>query len=393
MGGESPIGRIERVDALRGYALMGLFLVHMVEYYELYWASPKPSPIFDAIFILFAGKTFSLLALCFGFSFWVVMEGAARKGTDFSLRFAWRLLLLAGIGWLHSLVYRGDIIVTLALAGFLLIPLNRIRSTAVLTVIAGFMFLQPILIVQLLAALDGAAWALAPPNFFTDPTMPVYLTGSFGEVLSANLWAGQAPKFWYYFETGRASQIVGLYITGLLLGRAGCFADPDRFRRSRLVALLIAAASVAAIWAGRDAIAGALGLAAETPQRRVLDFLLASYQGLAATALSVLLFLQVWQSRAVGVLKPLAPFGRMTLTFYVGQSLVFVPVFYGFGLALYRELGSAEALGLGLVAVVAQLVMARLWLARFAYGPLEWVWRALTWLSRDVPFRRKAAAT
>ena len=109
MGGESPIGRIERVDALRGYALMGLFLVHMVEYYELYWASPKPSPIFDAIFILFAGKTFSLLALCFGFSFWVVMEGAARKGTDFSLRFAWRLLLLAGIGWLHSLVYRGDI--------------------------------------------------------------------------------------------------------------------------------------------------------------------------------------------------------------------------------------------------------------------------------------------
>ena len=158
MGGESPIGRIERVDALRGYALMGLFLVHMVEYYELYWASPKPSPIFDAIFILFAGKTFSLLALCFGFSFWVVMEGAARKGTDFSLRFAWRLLLLAGIGWLHSLVYRGDIIVTLALAGFLLIPLNRIRSTSVLTAIAIFMFLQPILIVRLFAALDGAAW-------------------------------------------------------------------------------------------------------------------------------------------------------------------------------------------------------------------------------------------
>ena len=393
MGGESPIGRIERVDALRGYALMGLFLVHMVEYYELYWASPKPSPIFDAIFILFAGKTFSLLALCFGFSFWVVMEGAARKGTDFSLRFAWRLLLLAGIGWLHSLVYRGDIIVTLALAGFLLIPLNRIRSTAVLTVIAGFMFLQPILIVQLLAALDGAAWALAPPNFFTDPTMPVYLTGSFGEVLSANLWAGQAPKFWYYFETGRASHIIGLYVVGLLLGRAGFFSDPDRFRRSRLAALLIAAASVAAIWAGRDAIAGALGLAAETPQRRVLDFLLSSYQGLAATALSALLFLMVWQSRAGAVLKPLAPFGRMTLTFYVGQSLVFVPIFYGFGLALYRELGSAEALGIGLVAVVAQLVMARLWLARFAYGPLEWVWRALTWLSRDVPFRRKAAAT
>jgi uncharacterized membrane protein YeiB len=72
----------------------------------------------DWVFALFAGKTFSLLALCFGFSFWVMMERAARRGSDFSLRFAWRLALLAGIGWLHGLVYRGDIIVVLALARF-----------------------------------------------------------------------------------------------------------------------------------------------------------------------------------------------------------------------------------------------------------------------------------
>src|SRR3954464_11256553 len=113
MAGEGAATRIEAVDALRGYALMGLFLVHMVEYYELYWADPKPSLVHDIVFALFAGKTFSLLALCFGFSFWVMMEGAARKGSDFSLRFAWRLVLLVAIGWLHGLVYRGDIIVIL----------------------------------------------------------------------------------------------------------------------------------------------------------------------------------------------------------------------------------------------------------------------------------------
>ena len=103
MAGEQPIVRIERVDALRGYALMGLFFVHMVEYYELYWADPKPSLVFDTVFALFAGKTFSLLALCFGFSFWVIMEGAARRGARSPSRSATTAGCLAGTAaWTSS---------------------------------------------------------------------------------------------------------------------------------------------------------------------------------------------------------------------------------------------------------------------------------------------------
>jgi uncharacterized protein len=392
MGGESPIGRIARVDALRGYALMGLFLVHMVEYYELYWAAPKPGPVHDIVFGLFAGKTFSLLALCFGFSFWVMMEGAARRGSDFSLRFAWRLVLLVAIGWLHALVYRGDIIVTLALAGFVLIPLNRIGSNRLLAWLAAFFFLQPLLLVRLAAALNGEAWALQPPGFFTDPAMPVYLNGSLGDMLAVNLWTGQVPKFHYYWETGRASQILGLFLTGLLLGRTGFFADPEPYRRPRLIALAGFGLLAAAIQLGGSTLAALLGVAPNTPQALALDFLLSSYQGLALTAVSALLFIALWQSRAGSILQPLVPFGRMTLTFYVGQSLVFVPVFYGFGLALYRSLGQAEALALGILAVALQMAVARFWLARFAYGPLEWLWRALTWLSLDIPFRRRPVA-
>jgi uncharacterized protein len=390
MAGENgPNGRIELVDALRGYALMGLFLVHMSEFYELYWADPKPSAIHDWTFALFAGKTFSLLALCFGFSFWVMMERAARRGSDFSLRFAWRLVLLAGIGWLHSLVYRGDIIVVLALAGFALIPTDRLRSNRLLALLAAFLFLQPWLILRLVAALNGSAWALAPPDFFTDTAMPVYLSGSFGAVIQANAWEGQVPKFHYYWETGRIFQILGLFLCGLLLGRIGFFGNPGRYRLGRRLALAGAAAVAAIILAGQSWAAGRLGLATGTGQLRAFDFLLSSYKDLALTALSALLLVELWQSRIRALMAPLVPVGRMTLTFYVGQSLVFVPVFYGFGLAWYRDAGQGAALGLGILAFVAQALCARLWLARFAYGPLEWTWRALTWFTLDIPFRRR----
>src|SRR4051812_21627896 len=99
--------RLEVVDVLRGFALAGLFLVHMIESYELYWNKPDHGPIGDTVYLLFMGKSFSLLALCFGFSFYILMERAARRGVDFTARFAWRLAVLFAIGFLHALIYRG----------------------------------------------------------------------------------------------------------------------------------------------------------------------------------------------------------------------------------------------------------------------------------------------
>jgi uncharacterized protein len=381
--------RLELVDALRGYALMGLFLVHMSEYFELYWADPQPSAIQAGIFALFAGKTFSLLALCFGFSFWAMMDGAARRGTDFSGRFAWRLALLAMIGWLHSLVYRGDIIVTLALAGFVLIPLHRIRDNRVLAGLAVFFFLQPVLLVRVAAAAAGAEWAVQPPHFWTDTTMPTYLAGSLGDVLSLNLWHGQIAKWWFYFESGRISQILGLFLIGLILGRTGFFAAPARFRRARRVGLAAAAGLAAVLILGRPSLVAALGMDG-APGRPWLELLLASWQELALTSVSALLIVALWQSAARPIVRPLVPVGRLTLTLYVGQSLLFVPVFYGFGLGLYDELDQGEALVFGLAAFALQAVLARLWLGRFVYGPLEWLWRAATHGTTRIPFRRPA---
>ena len=92
------------------------------------------------------------------------------------------------------------------------------------------------------------------------------------------------------------------------------------------------------------------------------------------------------------ILGVFAPAGRMTLTLYVGQSLVFVPVFYGFGLGLHDDLSQIEALLFGFAAFAVQLIGARLWYRWFRYGPLEWLWRAATYTTLKVPFAKARPA-
>ena len=70
-------GRLVFVDALRGYALMGLFLIHMVEYFELYWLHPEPGPVNTLMFALFGGKAYAIFALLFGLSFYIILDRQA----------------------------------------------------------------------------------------------------------------------------------------------------------------------------------------------------------------------------------------------------------------------------------------------------------------------------
>jgi len=388
MAPSAQTGRLELVDSLRGFALLGLFLVHCVEMFELYWANPVGGPVFEWVFGLFAGKSYALFALCFGLSFFLIMDGAARRGEDFRARFLWRLALLLGIGILHGLVYRGDILVVLAALGMLMLPFDRIRSNRLLLALAALCFLQLPLLVRAVAAAQGAAWALHPPLFTTDTTMPALTDGSFADVLRANLVTGQVSKWSFYAETGRLTQILGLFLLGLVLGRTGFFSDLDRHKGRRRAALLLSAAIALTLWFAGPALLDRLA-AAKAPARAHLQWALDCWTNLAILAVQVLLFVELFQTAARPLLATLAAPGRMTLTLYVGQSLVFVPIFYGYGLDLWDDLSLAQCLGIGIVTFAAQVVLAHWWFRHFRYGPLEWVWRAATRTTLDVPFRRR----
>jgi len=170
-----------------------------------------------------------------------------------------------------------------------------------------------------------------------------------------------------------------------VLGRVRFFAEPERYTRTRWLSLVAAIVVIIPLSYIRPlACCHSRGPAYWT------DVMVSGWIDLAGMAISMLLFVQLWLWGVDRILRYLVAPGRMTLTLYIGQSLVFVPVYYGFGLHLWDRITQPESLVLGLIAFAAQLAFAAFWFRRFHYGPLEWLWRAATKLSLDVPFRRSA---
>lgn len=186
--------------------------------------------------------------------------------------------------------------------------------------------------------------------------------------------------------------MLGLFLIGLMLGRSGFVDAPQRFVAQHRVALAVLATTALALYLAKPHL---IALPPETPKpgmaRVMAGNLLGGWFDMALMGTYVLLIVEAYQGLAGRVLRLLAPMGRMTLTFYVVQSLIWVPVFYGFGLGAWKTLPQGAALGLGVGYLVIQAFTAQLWFRRFAYGPLEWLWRAATYRTWSVPFVRRAA--
>ena len=380
--------RITMVDGLRGYALLGLFLVHCVERFELHWLDPHPTAWFDGVFAIFSGKAFAIFALLFGFSFATIMGNERARGGDFTWRFAWRLALLFAIGTLHALVYRGDILQVLALAGVILIPFDRVRSDRLLLVLAAVLFLQLPLLLRAWAAAQGAAWAQADPLFFGDGNLAALAHGTLADAMVANAGPGMVGKWSYYLETGRVVEIAALFMIGVVIQRRGWFAEAARHQRGWIAALVLSALVWAlASWIEPRVLPPAPDAGGVPMVRQSLEWALDEWRTLGATGFQVAAFVLVWLSPLQRLVGWFAPPGKMTLTLYVGQSFVAAPLLYGFGLGLWDDFSDAQLALIGAIAFVAQAALAGLWFRVYRYGPLEWLWRAATRTTLAVPFR------
>jgi len=370
--------RLTIVDALRGFALMALFLIHMVEYFELYWYQPEPGIVHDVMFFLFAGKAYAIFALLFGVSFFIQMENQALKGLDFRARFAWRLCLLFIMGYLHGLLYSGDILQVLAISGLLLLLLFQ-QSNKVIITLALLLLLQvPLILHLVLTILEPSLansqpwhWSLMPKNF------EVYANGNFKELLVTNSFDGQFGKWLFFIESGRIYSVLGLFLLGLFVARQGWFSKVEQLKKQMLIAFVITILS-AFLWHACSSLSQPLALTGISLW--LFNNIVNSYLNLSLTLAGILLFCLLYQlSIFTRLLNLLAPCGRMSLTLYVSQSLIGVPIYYGFALSGFQTLGQVNSLLLALVLWAVQMIFAHLWLIKYKYGPLEWCWRILTY--------------
>ena len=375
------------LDALRGFALLGIILANFPEFSLWTFADSASHTPLDRIvralqFIFIDGKFYTLFSLLFGIGFSIQMENAGQRTATFYRR----MVTLFVIGLLHlMLLWSGDILMLYAAMGMLL-PIFRKLPTRSLLAAAGFFLALPLLLDVLFPyiadPLEAGYWRLCDRYGITEANFGTWLRDIDGyDGLSRFLRMGAVERMWEFVSSHRYFKVLGLFLIGFCIGRHRVYADLAA-HRALLVRILRAGLAlglpVSAFYAWNCMMGGNTVL-------RDVFYLLSVYPlGFAYAAGFCLLFERRPEARAWRLLA--AP-GRMACTNYIGQSVFGILLFYGIGLGWGAgvDLLTTELIALGVYAV--QAVFSRFWLERFRFGPVEWVWRMITYGQR-LPMRR-----
>ncbi len=393
-----PKKRIQSIDALRGFALFGILMFHCLEHFDIMIIPQLDSPfwqsidngVFAVISFLFAGKAYAIFSLLFGLSFFMQMDSQADKGVDFRLRFLWRLVLLLGLGYLNGLVYMGEFFVVYALLGVVLIPLYKV-PTKWLIVLSILLFLQIPDVISFISLLGGdtpnePSSAVVYMDQLYAECAVVFKDGSLKDVLEFNLWKGLVAKLLWVFNYARYPQLIGLFIIGLLIGRHGIHKSESAMVKYSSKVLPYSIIFFAVFYTILLMLPhwGIEGFALQ-----VGTTLFKLYSNLFQMMIYISGFILLYYKTGLrSKMDKLAPVGRMSVTNYMTQSFVGVPLFYGFGANLAVHLTFLQCFLLGLFIFTIQMIFSNWWMKRYYYGPIEWVWRVATWF-KPIPFRRK----
>jgi uncharacterized protein len=379
--------RIEVIDALRGFAIFSILLLHNLEHFDFYyfpkqiphWLKIMDGKIWDTMFFLFSGKSYAIFALLFGLTFFIQFNNQQKKGLDFSGRFLWRMFLLLLFGVFNSMFFEGDILAFYAVLGIVLIPVRKLSNKVVL-VIAVFLMLQPWEWAKYFYILWHPGY-VAPSRMsdFYFAGIGQYLgNGTFWEAVKGNLWNGRLAVIFWSWENGRFFQTASLFMLGMLLGRQGRFNQSAENNKFWIRTLVVSSVSFVVLYTWKQSLHE---LIVRDALRDRMHLIVGSWSNFAFMLVLVSLFVVIYY-RVVSykILSKLVPFGRMSLSNYIMQSILGSLVYYGFGLGLYKYTGATSCLVIGLCLAILQLLFCRWWLKNHKQGPLEYIWHKATWI-------------
>lgn len=392
-----PIAASQRhlsLDVLRGLGVMGILAVNAVGFAQpmSVYISPELSPFplvgteataWWVVQTFFHYKFVTLFSMLFGVS--ILLVGGERSDKARGALLRRRLGWLAAIGLIHGLViWFGDILLLYACAGFVAMLARSWSPKRLFTVSITVLLLGSLLAVAPLLLLEGA-----PPDLRKQVIAAMGQPGGDVPVAAsiAAMRAGLVPamienaKQWITLQSASllvfiwrtaALMLLGmaLFKTGFLTGKA----------KTWIYATLIALAAVGLAWGGWENSAKlATGFA--KPQALGRYQLAYEFMTLPTTLGYVSLAILLIRSQAiVKLLNPLARLGQMAFTNYLTQSIIMTTIFWsGRGLSLFGQLDRVQ-LWMCVIAIWAlQLIWSPLWLSRFRMGPLEWIWRRLSY--------------
>jgi len=376
-------GRIAQVDVLRGAALFGILVVNiMVFAFSSYGGALDEGgrdlvsrSLAFAVSALFELKFYLIFSFLFGYSFTLQQRSAQRAGTPFGPRLLRRHLALFLVGISHALLlFHGDILTTYAVLGgalWLLAaqPAKRRLMLAVALVVAVVAVWLGLAWLQWRApARDDSALVLAHAL-----QAKAAYTGSAAQIVAQHI--RDMADFIPLLALLQVPCALAMFLLGQLAGNHHLFDDPAHYRPYQRP-VLIAAALIGLPGALCYAMATQLlqGSAMETA---ALALSVATAPFLAGGVLVLILRL-LDTGKLVAVTRRMASAGRMALTHYLLQSVLCALLFHGYGLGLMDALPLAAVLVVAVAIYALQLMASPWWLARYCYGPMEWLLRAAT---------------
>jgi len=399
-----PVGRQERIseiDIIRGFALFGVLWMNVLGHAFL--AIPNehlnalPTARIDAAVgmvsrVLMAGKAQALFSMLFGFGFAMLMDRIEARGGDARRIYLRRLAILLAIGVAHALLlWLGDILHAYALAGFLLLLTRRLSGRLLLALAFALAVVAfPALFFGYSLAAPGQDPPWAAAETAGQARRWLLLQGSdYGAFVAENARALWTEVYRHALGYVGLGFIFGRFLIGAWIYRQGWLQDSGRFAadfRRWAAILLPAGLAIAGVWPALRLAGVSLPLALQL----LVDTVLAAGLIVLALGYAAALVVLCRNERRRRRLSGLGAVGQMALTNYVAQSLVFVFLLYGFGLGLLPWAGATFSLGLSVLVFAVQIAASRWWLARYRFGPLEWVWRSLTYGERQ-PMRLRSS--
>lgn len=396
--------RIDSLDALRGFAMLGILLMNVQAF-----AMPEAAYINPTAYGSLAGangwawlfshvvadrKFMAIFSMLFGAGILLFTGRAEARGDSPTRLHVRRMLWLVVFGLAHAyLLWYGDILVAYGLCGLLVYPLRRWRPGRRLV-----LGLAVMAVASFLALAEGKAmpsWPESKRAEFVDENWspsPEFVD----EEVSAyrGNWADQmterVPVAWdletEYFVHSELWRVAGLMLIGMSLFQWGLFSAR---RTSRFYLGLVLAG------AGLAVPLTLLGVQLNWAHHWSADYSLffggqINYWASLPLALAWtgLVMLACLQPRLVAVLGPLRAVGRMAFSNYILETVICSALFYGTGFGLFGKVDRVGQLLMVLGIWVLLIVTSTLWLRAFRFGPLEWVWRSLTY-GHAPAFRRR----